>query len=1624
MAGVDDGIVSMKFDNAAFEQKLSQTIQSLDKLRQSLDFANSTKGMNEVSAAAKAVDFTHMSNGVDAVSAKFLTLATVAITALSNIVNRAVDAGINIGKSLTIAPAMQGFQEYETNMNSIQTILSNTRADGTNLEQVNAALDQLNEYSDKTIYNFSQMARNIGTFTAAGVNLETAVPAIKGIANLAAVSGSNAEQASSAMYQLSQALASGTVKLIDWNSVVNAGMGGEVFQTALFNTGQMMGTIKNTNLGQTFEEWTAAGNTFRGSLQDGWLTAEVLTTTLQGFTGDLTKAQAMSMGYTAEQADEIVALGADAQDAATKVKTFTQLMGTVKESVATQWATTFRLIIGNFEEARVLFTGINDAIGAVVQRNGEARNDMFLAWKEFGGRNALIEGLVAGLKAIGNILGPLKNAFREVFPPMTAETIIIMTDKFRDFAVRVRELTENYIPRLTYIFRGFFLAIDIVKEVLSGIGQVIGAVFGRIGGSGAGGEALRFFTDIARAVTNFHETMVTNGAIQRFFYDLTRLIQNPLHGLQRLQNRFEDFLGNIPGGGFILSIFDRLGERFGMVQEGIDNFSRGWDVLAEKTSRFREIFDDIGRHISEFFSGLGERLRAAFSSEDLDPAVDALNVGLLGGIIVMIQRFMSMFRNFEIGGSFARTIRQALDGVTESLQAMQANLQSRTLMNIAIAIGILTASLVVLSLIESEALARSLATVAVGLGQLMAAMAILTARAGVTGAARLGAMATTMILLAVAVGILSLAITNISQLGWEELSRGLLGVGIGLGILVAATRLVAADTAGLVRGAAAMIVMSLALLVFGEAVEKFAEMEWESMAQGLIGVGVGLGLMVGALNLIPTEQLAITGGGILLIAGAMWVLAQAVEQFAQMSWEEMGQGLLGVAGGLGAIVLAMRLMPTEQLAVSATGILVMSAALWVMAQAVQEMGGMNFGDMAQGIGGLAAMLIVLSIAMHVMNGTAAGAGALIVVSGALVILTGVLKELGTMSLSELAIGLGAMAAVFVVIGAAALLLGPIVPIIFGLGIALGTIGIAFALFGAGAFLAAKAFEAVANAGQAGIQVLIEVIGVFIDALPGFVGALAASLVSMAAEFVAAIPVLLEALEALIRQVLESATNLIPDLERTLTTLTLALLRMIRNLAPEFIDTGMFLLISLLTTLRNNIHRLASLGMQMLTALATAIEQNLPMLVTAAVRLITTFLEELSNHAEELVTAGVDVLVSFIEGIISNVFRITESVTQLIVAFIAAIVESMDEIITAGADILQWLLTGIANNIMEVATTVTNIVVAFIYALGTNVQAIIDAGFWLLTTILSGIIGGLTEVTRTVGDLITEFITALGGEVNRIMDAGTAVLVNFIAGIGRNINLIINAGVKMVLALLQGISNNALLFINAGFEILIDFLNGIAHAIDKNARPLQDAGFNIVRAIVDGLTDGLGLLVGEAVGAVIDFAQDVLQSAKNFFGISSPSTVFAEIGGFLGMGLAQGISNDTTAQNSAAELAERTIETFRQSLSDIPFSMIGMDDLSPVITPILDLTQVNQEARSLDSLFATTPVTPEVSYTNARHIAHTTEIDREATPEPVYTGPQEVQFIQNNYSPEALSTNDIYRGTNSQLALAKEELGIK
>ena len=441
---VDNQIVSLQFDNKNFEKNTKTSMKTLDKLKAKLNFKGAAKGLQDIEDASKKVRFETLANSIDTVKNKFSALEVMGITALANLTNSAVNYGKRIVSAPTIDPVNTGFSEYETKMGSIQTILANTSSKGKKLEDVTKVLNELNTYADKTIYNFAEMTRNIGTFTAAGVDLEVAASAIQGIANIAAVSGSTSQQASVAMYQLSQAISSGTVRLQDWNSVVNAGMGGEKFQNALIATAREMARTTST-YAYNVDELLIKNGSFRESLREGWLTADVLNQTLKKFTVEGAKEygqKMMDLGeWTQETADSLVAMAQEMEDAATKVKTFSQLWDTLKEAAQSGWAQTWEIIIGDFDQAKTFLTYISDTVSGMIGRSADKRNTFLgIALNPVSTFNSLIQN--AGLNL---------NYFQEKIKETAKKNEIAIDSLIKEHGSLSNVISEGILPTNIFV---------------------------------------------------------------------------------------------------------------------------------------------------------------------------------------------------------------------------------------------------------------------------------------------------------------------------------------------------------------------------------------------------------------------------------------------------------------------------------------------------------------------------------------------------------------------------------------------------------------------------------------------------------------------------------------------------------------------------------------------------------------------------------------------------------------------------------------------------------------------------------------------------------------------------------------------------------------------------------------------------------------------------------------------------------------------------------------------------------------------------------------------------------------------------------------------------------------------
>jgi len=1275
---VDERVVEMRFDNKQFEQNIQTSLSSLDKLKKSLNLEGAAKGLETVNDAANKCsgNMSPLSNAVETVRVRFSALEVMAITALQNITNSALAAGKNLVSAFTIDPIKTGFEEYETQINAVQTILANTSSKGTTLDQVNNALDELNHYADMTIYNFTEMTRNIGTFTAAGVDLDTSVAAIKGIANLAAVSGSNSQQASTAMYQLSQALAAGTVKLQDWNSVVNAGMGGQVFQDALKETAKVHGIA--------IDEMIKDEGSFRETLSKGWLTSDILTETLAKFTGDLNEDQLRTMGYTDDQIKSIMEMGKTANDAATKVKTFTQLFNTLKEAAQSGWTQSWEIIVGDFEEAKELLTEVSDTFSAVINASADARNKMLQDWKDLGGRTMMIEAVKNVFEGLVSVAKPVREAFNEIFPPMTGKQLAEITERIRDLTAKFK-MGEESSKNLKNTFKGVFAVLDIVgqafKAVAGGVGELIGLFLpagnGVLSLTGSFGEYLVKLDETVKKTDVFGKAVSTVVDIVKIAITFVKTAGEKVKEFGKTAGEKFDF----PGFELFHSFLERVHDRMAQIGDGAGKMKSGvivaFEMMGEalEKCKFLKVMEALWTAVKVIAGGIADAvgtmmgtLAEKLGNADFSGVLDVLNSIAVGGIALSISKFLkSVTEPLEGLSDILEGVTGILDGVRGCFEAYQTNLKAGTLLKIGAAIALLAGSIVAISLIDSDKLSVSLGAITVLFANLLGAMAIFNKISSDTG--KVSKACTAMIAMSVAVSILAGALKKVSDLDWGELARGLVGIAGLTTIIVASSKAMASGQKQVMKGATSLIIFGAAIKILASACRDLSKLQWDELGRGLTGVGVlfaeiavflrvakfngkmlstatGIVILAAAMKVLASAckdfgqmewseigkglagiggllaELAVftnlagnakhvmsTGVALIAIGAAMKIFASAVKDFGQLQWDEIGRGLTAMGGALAEVAIAVNLMPKNMIGIG-TGLVIVGAALEIIANCMSKFGGMQWEEIGRGLTVMGGALAELAISLNFMKGTLGGSAALLVASGALAVLAPVLSILGALSWEAIAKGLISIAGAFTIIGVAGVVLTPLVPTILALSGAFALIGVGVLTIGAGLLAAgtglsalAIGFTALATAGAAGATAIVAALTVIVTGIASLIPAVLTKvgegLIAICKVIAAGAPAIGEAVKSVILTLIDVFVSCVPQLADGALQLVVGVLEALVTYTPQIVNLAFKFLIGILEGIASNLPSLIKAGIDVLMAFFAGIVDALSGIDTGA-----------------------------------------------------------------------------------------------------------------------------------------------------------------------------------------------------------------------------------------------------------------------------------------------------------------------------------------------------------------------------------------------------------------------------------------
>lgn len=1240
---VENRVVKMQFDNAAFKKEALATKSSLEQVDAAVSKTGNSKGLLSLGSS------------MDTVRVKASAMQVATITAIANIANRAVNAGINIAKSFSLDPIKQGFDEYELKMKSIQTILANTT--GENLGTVTKALNELNTYSDKTIYNFANMTENIGKLTTAGISLKDSTAVVKGFHNMVALAGGDATAAAGAMEQFGQGLQAGTIKAMDWMSISNRGLGSQSLQKAFFETSRAVGALKDVPLTTTFEEWTKAQGGFKASLESGWLTSDVAVKALSAMTGDVKNVEElMKQGFSRKAATDLLEIANNATESATKVRTFSAFMDTTKEAIASGWGQVMETVFGDFNESTKLFTRLSEITGKYIKVFFGYISRLLNAFDKLGGRTAVLETIKNILSPILAILGLIAKVWKTVFGGGDTGSGLATFAKALQHITRPLRLLAQLISGQITPFEFFARLIEVVthgiRNLLRWIGGLIKPLTDLAGINLPSGNGIFDFFDrlvalLKSAGEQFKSLRKTGASVM----DALNGISFDLPGLPSLPDMpslpsMPEFgsmpdIGSIFGGDTGVSKVEAMADAIDNVNTRMSEFKfdatpmkgflGGADAATTSSNQVSgamkkatTVGDSVGPAIQKAWGVLKD----FFNDFNIEDLMAAFNLAVLSTFMISISRFFntltSSFKGFVGVGD---SVNKVLGSASGALEAFADGKKAQLVTAYAIAIGVLAASLWLLSRIPMKKMVTGLAGMTgimlimkVGIDSITKAVEKME---GKGTALKLTGLSLALVALGVAILLLATAFLILNKVDWTSMLKGLGTIIIVMKTMEMMGKIGEHGAKNLMATSVALGALAISFVILAGALLLFQLVKWEAMVKA----GLVLAAIAGALFLLgslPAKSIAAAGGAMLAISAGMLILANALILFALVKWQSLAKaGLVLIA--LTAAVAA--LMAVGGGPVGAATILGIAAAMVMLATAGLILNKVNWSS----IGKIALILGLLVL------GFAAFLLVITVFAPALIVLSAFAG-----SLALLALALTGLALAFA--------------IIFPL-MAAGT-GV-FAAFATGAVVA---------------------IGVFLTSL-----ALQAPIMKKS---------FLAILQVLIDTIVEAVPMIIDGFKRLWAAIK-----------AEFSGSG---------GSGGNKAVEASVSKASggwMSKIVDGIKKKLPAIVKAAAEILGKFLGGLAARGQSIGAKGAELVANLIRGIASRIGGIVSAATDLIVKFAEGIGNNLDKIINAGinliADWLHALADGIRNGSKAIGGGLKDVGDAF-FDVGKNmVQGLIN-----------------------------------------------------------------------------------------------------------------------------------------------------------------------------------------------------------------------------------------------------------------------------------------------------------------------------
>lgn len=1197
MSSTDERIVKMQFDNAQFKKNAADTQKQLGDLNKSVDAAGKSKGLLDMNSNMQRVQVTASK------------MSVVVTTALATITNKVVNTGIQMAKSLTLDPIKQGFSEYEALLTK-QNVIQN--ATGKSAKVVKGALNELNTYSDKTIYSFGNMTDAIQKFVNAGVPLKTSVTTIKGIANAAAFAGASSEEANRAMYAFSQSMSLGFVQLQDWNQIENANLGTIKFKNTLLEAGLAAGTLTKKGNGYLTQtgKYVTATKGWRDGLQEQWATTEVLNKALGKY------------------ADTNTALGKKAFKAATQVRTFSAFMDTLKESLGSGWSQIFTALIGNLGQSTRMWTGLSNAVGGVVQKFFNFAATTIKVWRRMGGFEKTLQGFKNLLSPIAALFEVVGEAWQAAFPSGgrgAGKTLYAISSGF-EAVTRPLQLVADLIRLLTKPLAVFFGILHIgasaIQEVVKYIGGLITGVAGLVDlKAPSSGGFLGFIKDVGEAIA-----------------DAVGQIDALLSKGASLKQAFGKVDINLPS---LPTFSNPLGGASGTAKSGAKNVSGMASAVKNLTSRVVDLKDkakgvgdsalfnpSMGDELSSIWAKMGDifgtawdKIKEFFSKINMQDVMSGFNLAVLATLSLSISRFLNSFAGVgTLGKSFKKLMGDLGESMTGFSKAAQREAWAKLILNFAISVGILAAALWLLSTIPAGKLATAL-----GVMSAMMLMFNVTLKSftkvidAMDSKGTIGktlAFSVAIVAMAGAMLLLAAALILMNYVDWTSIVKGLGTMVVTMKVLQGLGDLGKNAARNLIAGAAAIAVTAASMIVLAGALLLFKLIDWESMAKAGTALG-GISLAVGVLALIPYQGIAKVGLALLAASVGMIAIANALILFGLVKWESIGKA----AVILTALTVALAVMMAVGGPAGAATILATAGAMIGLALACLMLNNVEWASIAKA----AVILTLLTVAVAALGAVlTVFLYAIAPVAPVLIILAAGFALLG--------VGLLAFAAAMAI------------------AITLGAAGVA-------------AFAALATGAAVAIAVFLQTLALQAPIMKKSFLAILQNLIDTIVE---AVPMIIQGIKDLWAAVKKEFTS--PDKGKDTGEAGKSWIEKlgdgIKKQIPKIASLGVELFGKFLNALDKHLPEILTMGLYFVTKLLEGIANRIPGVAQAAADVIIAFVQAIAKQTPRIADAGAKAIIDFInamaDSIEANSAELVKAMANLGTAMVRGLIKGVSD----------------------------------------------------------------------------------------------------------------------------------------------------------------------------------------------------------------------------------------------------------------------------------------------------------------------------------------------------------------------------